>query len=144
MELSTLSFPHAYQRISRNEEVFCRSSSGLVAETGSKLRSRAVVSAGRDVLGYAPFCSVKDEGCGFCSHCRNLGFPDCGLDGRCLRRRREEAGCWKRREWRCLSVDPDANGSSESSLGSVHFVGIGGSGLSALALLALRQVCQSL
>ncbi|KAG0623909.1 hypothetical protein M758_3G210600 [Ceratodon purpureus] len=131
MELSTVSFPHAYQRISRSEEIYGRYVSGSVGGTGSKLRSWAVVSAGRDAQGYAPSCLVKDEECGFRSN--RLGFSDCGLDGRWSRRTRKVGSCWKRR---CLSEESDANGSSP---GSVHFVGIGGAGLSALALLALRQ-----
>jgi hypothetical protein len=135
MELSILSSPHVYLRISRNEEFLCRTSSGLVATTRGKLRGWAAVSAGRDPP--SPSARVvKDEGC-------RLGFSDCALDGNWLhtRRRREAAGCWK---WRCLSVESERSGSSESSPGSVHFVGIGGSGLSALALLALRQVRFSL
>ena len=128
MELSILSFPHAYHRIFADRNLFCLRSSFVAATR--KLRSRAAVSLGPDLHGSAPHLAV-------------LGFLDCGLDREWVHARRRKAaaaGHWQRREWRCQSVDSEANESGESSPGSVHFVGIGGLGLSALALLALRQV----
>lgn len=143
MELSTLSSSHVYHRISGTEDLFSTSTSGLVASTRTGLRRRA--AARWDLQGFSPWVSarsVSDEGFGFCSHSRVLGFLECGLDGKWShsRRGRDVASGWKRHEWRCLCAESEANGSRESSPGFVHFVGVGGAGLSALALLALRQV----
>lgn len=43
-------------------------------------------------------------------------------------------------KWREFKAATSAEGRSSSSPGAVHFVGVGGAGLSALALLALKQV----
>lgn len=46
----------------------------------------------------------------------------------------------KELKWREFKAANSAEERSSSSPGAVHFVGVGGAGLSALALLALKQV----
>lgn len=141
MESSALSFPPVFPRIEMQQNFLRARSFG--SGTSANSISYCVVS----VVRVSQDCS-SGRGCyggDFSRFCCDLAFLDRGLGRKRLQRRRrgEEVGdSWKRWRWRSLRVESESDGHSAG--GSVHFVGIGGSGLSALALLALQQVRSSI
>ncbi|XP_024362244.1 uncharacterized protein [Physcomitrium patens] len=139
MELSTLPSLHFSRSICTAEvrqPGCCGIGSGF-ATAASRIEPR--LGGGAAVLRRASH--GYGVGCEFSIPRFVLGSLDHKLGEKLLRRavRSGASGLRNRREWRCMNAEFGADASNAGSPGSVHFVGIGGAGLSALGLLALRQ-----